>query len=101
MVGSNCTSSAAVWPEASVTGKVAPDTAKPVPVTAAALTVTDPVPLDVKVTDCVDAVFTATLPKATLVALMVSDGTVVDDATFSWRAKFSEALPAVAVNVDV
>jgi hypothetical protein len=32
---------------------------------------------------------------------MVSAGTVVDEAAFSCRVKFSEALPAVAVNVDV
>jgi hypothetical protein len=82
-------------------GTAIPDIVKPVPVSVAALTVTAPVPVDVRVTDCADWLFTVTLPKARLVVLMVSAGTVVDDATFSCRVKFSEALPAVAVNVDV
>jgi hypothetical protein len=72
VVGSNCTSSVAVWPEDRVMGKVTPETAKPVPVSAAALTVTDAVPVDVKVTACVEVAFTVTSPKARLVALTLS-----------------------------
>jgi len=55
-----------------VTGNVTPDTVKPAPVSVAALTVTDPVPVDVKVTDCVEVVFSVTSPNARLVALMPS-----------------------------
>jgi hypothetical protein len=95
-VGSNCTLSVAVWPGFNVSGNVAPDTVKPVPVSVAALIVTGAVPEDVKVTDCsVAAVFTAALPKVRLVALMLSVGV----AAFSCRAKFVETLPALAVNV--
>jgi len=72
VAGSNCTSSVAVWPEVSVTGKVTPETVKPVPVNAAALIVTGAVPVEVKVTDWVDVVFTVTLPKTKLEALMLS-----------------------------
>jgi hypothetical protein len=43
---------------------------KPVPVSVAELTVTAAVPVDVSVIDCAAAVFTATLPNATLLALM-------------------------------
>ena len=68
---------------------------KPVPVNVAELTVTAVVPVDVKVTDCVAAVFTSTLPNGTLVALMLSVGT----ATFNCRAKLSDTPPALAVRV--
>jgi hypothetical protein len=58
--------------------------------------VTAAVPLSVKITDCaVAAVFTATLPKATLAALTVRVGT---DA-FNSTAKLSVTLPAVAVRL--
>jgi hypothetical protein len=56
----------------SVAGNVDPDSEKPVPVTVAELIVTDPVPVLVKVTTCVETVFNVTLPNATLVALMLS-----------------------------
>jgi hypothetical protein len=42
----------------------------------AALTVTDAVPFEVKVSDCVVAVFTLTLPNDKLVALIPSVATV-------------------------
>ena len=72
----NATFSVTAWPRFNVTGKVLPEIAKPAPVTAAALTVTGAVPVEVKVTACsVVAVFTATLPKVKLVALMLSAGT--------------------------
>jgi hypothetical protein len=77
---------------------VIPDTVKPVPVRAAALIVTGTVPMEVKVTGCgVAAVFTKTLPKATLVVLTLSVGT----AAPSCRLKVSDTPLAVAVSVTV
>ena len=88
--------SVAAWPGFNVIGKVTPDTAKPVPVRAAALTVTGTVPVEVKVTGCgVAVVFTTTLPNAKLVALMLSAGT----AAFNCRAKVLDRPPALAVIV--
>ena len=97
MVGSNCTFRIAVWPGFKVSGKVAPEMEKPVPVTVAALTVTGAVPVEVRVSDRVAGVFNATLPKAMLVALMLKVGV----AALSCREKLSVALPAVAVSVAV
>jgi hypothetical protein len=59
--------------------------------------VTGAVPVEVRVTDCVAALFSCTFPKATLVALMLS----VDTAGFNCRAKSLEMLPEVAVSVTV
>jgi hypothetical protein len=84
-----------------VTGKVSSETVKPVPVSFAALTVTEAVPVDVKVTDCVELVFTVTSPKARLVALRLSAGTAVEIVAFNCRMKLLETLPAVAVSVAV
>ena len=67
----------------------------PVPVSAAALTVTGSVPVDVKVTDCVAAVFTTTSWKATLVLLALR----ISDAALSWRGMFMELLPELAVKI--
>ena len=78
-----------------MTGNVAPDTVKPTPLSVAALTVTAAVPVEDKVTVCVAGEFTITLPKATVVALMLSVGT----AAFNCRAKVFETLPALAVRV--
>jgi len=50
VVGSNCTVSVAVSFGFKVSGKVAPETVKPVPATLAALTVTAEVPVEDKVT---------------------------------------------------
>ena len=50
-------------------GKVAPERLNPVPLTEAPLIVTDVVPVAVKVTDCVAAVFRLTVPNAMVVAL--------------------------------
>jgi hypothetical protein len=80
-----------------VRGKLAPETVKPAPVTAAALTVTDAVPDEVKVSDCVVAVFTLTLPKARLEVLTLNVGTEAP----SCRAKVFATLPALAVRVTV
>lgn len=55
-----------------MTGKLPPTRVKPAPVIEAAFTVTDDVPEEVSVNDCVVAVFTATLPKLSVVPLSVS-----------------------------
>lgn len=78
-------------------GKVTPETVKPLPLMAAALTVTGAVPVEVRITDCVAGVFRVTFPNATLVALMLSVGTPVP----SCRLKVCATLPALAVNVAV
>ena len=57
-----------------MTGNVAPETVKPVPVNAAELTVTGAVPLELSVTGKVVGVFTVTLPNARLAGLMVNCG---------------------------
>ena len=92
-VGSNCRLSVAVWPELKVSGKVAPETEKPVPVIVAALTVTGVVPVEVRVTDWVAGELMTTLPKVTLVALMVSAALLGP----SCKAKPAETPPALAV----
>jgi hypothetical protein len=62
--------------------------------------VTGAVPVDVNVTGSVVAVFTVTLPNATLVGLIVNVGPVnVDPAAFSCRAKLLETVPVLAVSV--
>jgi hypothetical protein len=70
---------------------------KPAPLTVAALTITAEVPVEVKVTDWVAGVLRFTLPKGTLVALMLSVAT----AGPSCSAKVSATLPALAVKVAV
>jgi len=97
VVGSNCRFSVSACPGFRVTGKLAPESEKPAPVSVAELTVTGAVPVDVKVTDCVATVPSSTLPNATLLALMVKVGT----AAFSFRTKLLEMLPDVAVSVTV
>jgi len=57
-----------------VSGKVAPDIAKPVPVSVAALMVTGVPPTDDNVRDFTDCVFTVTLPKPILLAFVISAG---------------------------
>ena len=78
-----------------MTGKVAPDIVKPVPVNVAELMVTGAVPLELSVTGSVVGVFTVTLPNAKLAGLMLSVGT----AAFSCRAKVFDTPPALAVRV--
>jgi len=80
-----------------VRGKVAPETVKPVPVRVAALTVTAAVPVEDRVSVCVVAVFTFTLPKDRLDELTLRVGT----PGLSCRAKVSATLPALAVRVAV
>jgi hypothetical protein len=60
------------WLGFNVTGNVGPKTVKPVPVNAAELMVTGAVPLEVKVTGWVEAVFTVKSPNVRLAALSVN-----------------------------
>src|SRR5258707_8151899 len=76
VAGSNCTFSVTDCPGFKVTGKVAPDTVKPVPVNVAELMVTGAVPVEVSVTGCVDAVFSVTSLNIRLTALIVNCGLV-------------------------
>jgi hypothetical protein len=97
VAGSNPIVSVAVWPGLSVTGKLIPESANPVPVTAAALMVSAAVPEDVSVTVLLVVVFSATVPNATLLELTVSPGAVA----FSASAKVFDTPPAVVVSVAV
>jgi hypothetical protein len=76
-LGSNCTCRVTDWFGFSVTGKLAPETLKPGPVTVAALMVTGALPVDVSVTGWVDPTFNGTLPKFTVVGLTVNCGVVL------------------------
>jgi hypothetical protein len=98
VAGSNCTSSAIAIVGFKVTGKVAPDIVKPVPVNIAELMVTGAVPVDVNITGRVDVVFSVTLPNERLAGLTVNVG---PPAAFNCRAKLVETLPALAVSVTV
>ncbi len=71
-VGSNCTSSTAVWFGARVSGKLAPVTENPAPLTAALFTVTASVPLEVKISACVAGEFRFTLPNPIVAELTLS-----------------------------
>ena len=95
VVGSNPTSSVTARPGFRVTGNVAPDIVKPLPVTVAALTVTASVPVELSVRVCVEAVLTGTLPNATLAGLILNDWAT----TFNCRTKPLETPPALAVSV--
>lgn len=97
VTGSNTTSSVAVWPCVRMRGKLAPDNEKPVPVTVARPIVMGSAPDAVKVTDCVTAVFTGTLPNATFVALMPSPAA----PAFSCKVQLAETPPPVATRVAV
>jgi hypothetical protein len=73
-VGSNCTFSVNDWPGFNVAGNVAPETLKPGPLGVAESMVTGAVPVEVKVTGCVDGVFTVTFPNVKLATLSVNCG---------------------------
>ena len=76
VVGSKPTLNVEVWPGVRVSGRVAPEIEKPVPVRDTALTVTAAVPMDVNVTDCtVAGEFKVTLPNETEVVLTLRVGT--------------------------
>jgi hypothetical protein len=72
--GANCTCNVMDWVGFNVAGKLLPTIVKPAPVIVAELTVTGAVPVDVKVSDCVVAEFTVTLPKLRLAALTANCG---------------------------
>ena len=93
--GSNFTFSVAVWPGASVTGRPTPEIAKPVPDIAEALTVTAAVPVEDRISGCVTAESTGTLPKAKLEELIPNVGTAAPNC----RAKVSDTPPMLALNV--
>jgi len=57
-----------------VSGKVAPEDVKPVPLMAAELMVTGAVPVELRVSDRVEAVFNVTLPKLIVLVLILSVG---------------------------
>ena len=68
-----------------MTGKLAPESPKPVPLRVAALIVSGAVPDDVRVSGSVELEFTATLPKDSDAMLTVSCGTVdVVPVPVSW-----------------
>src|ERR1700723_2239301 len=95
VAGSNCTARVIARVGFKVTGKVAPDIVKPVPLNDAELMVTGAVPVEVNITGSADGVLTVTLPKARLSGLIVNVGT----AAFNCRAKVLETPPALAVRV--
>ena len=72
MVGSNFTFNVNVWPGLSRSGNAPPESVKPVPLNAAELIVTGPVPVEDNVKDCVDPEPTVKFPNARLAALTVS-----------------------------
>ena len=94
-VGSNCTVSVAVEFGAKSQREGRSRNGEAGPATVAALMVTATVPVEDRVTVCVVAVFTFTVPKQMLVAFMLSVGTPAP----SWRAKVSATLLALAVRV--
>jgi hypothetical protein len=100
VAGSKLIVSVAVWPGFSVTGNPTPESPNPVPVTDTPLIVSAAVPDEVSVTVLVVAVFRATLPNATLVALTVSAGAVVPPGV-SFTVKLFDTLPDLAVIVTV
>ena len=98
VVASNLTVSVTDCSGLRVSGKLAPDMLKPVPVSVPALMIRGAVPEEVKVTDSgVAAVPTVTLPKAMLAVLSFRCGV----KGFSSRAKVLETMPEVAVRVTV
>jgi hypothetical protein len=68
---------------------------KPTPLSAADVTMTGAVPVEVKITGCVDGVFIVVLPNGTLLGLMVNVGV----AAFSCSAKLLELPAPLAVMV--
>jgi hypothetical protein len=97
VVGSKPIVSVAVWPGFRVIGALIPDTENPVPVTVAPLRMSSAVPEDVIVTDLLVAVFSSSVPNATLVALKLNPGVTA----FSCSGQVAETPPALAVSVAV
>lgn len=94
-MGSNCTVKVAVWPGVKVTGRLAPETEKPVPVRVAEEMVIAAAPVEVKVTFWATGVLMGEVPNARLVALRLMAGA----ATSIWRSKDSGFPPALAVKI--
>jgi hypothetical protein len=80
-----------------VTGNEPPEIVKPVPLAAAALTVTAAVPVEDRVTDCVAAVFKFTFPNAMLVAFTLSVAAAVPNCS----ANVLATLLALALSITV
>jgi hypothetical protein len=97
--GLNRTFSVTDWFGFSVTGRVAPESLKSVPLSVAALIVSGAVPDEVKVNGSVALLFTDTLPKDSEFALTVNCGVVTTvPLPLSWTtvvAPLEELLPIV------
>jgi hypothetical protein len=99
VVGSKLIVRVAVWPGFKVTGKLIPESAKPVPVTEALEIVTAAVPEDVSVTVFAMVVLSASVPNATLVALRPRPGVALEGVRCS--VNVAEIPFEVAVSVTV
>lgn len=77
-MGSNSTCKVIDWPGLSVAGKVAPPIEKPVPLTAAELTVSAAVPVEEILSDCSCGVLRATLPNPMEVAFTLIAGALAE-----------------------
>jgi hypothetical protein len=76
-----------------VSGKVAPETVNPLPVTVAEFMITGAVPVEVNVTNCVVGEFVSTLPKLKLELLTLNVGTNAPSCrTNVWAASFALAV---------
>jgi hypothetical protein len=101
VVGSKRTSRVSDCPGFSVTGKVAPDTVKPSPVTVAELIVSAADPEDVSVTVSVVGESTFTSPKLRLVVLTPRAGACATSCTAKTFAMPPDVAVTLAVSVDV
>ena len=81
----------------SVAGRLAGETAKPLPVTVTEFTVTAAVPVEVRVTVCVVALLTTMAPNEMLLAFMLRTGV----AAFSCKEADFDVPAAAAVKVTV
>lgn len=98
-VGLNTRFTVADFPGGNVTGKVRPAAVNPVPEVAAELIVTGPVPVEVRVSDCVDTEFNAACPKETELELALSMDIGGAEGAPICRLKDAEDPSPVAVNV--
>jgi hypothetical protein len=95
--GSKLTFSVAVSPLVRVSGKLNPDILNPAPVSVPPLMMSGAGPVEVRMTDSVADVFSATLLKTRLLVLRLK----VAMLALSAREKLLETVPAVAVRVAV
>ena len=89
VAGSNCNCRVNDCPGLSVAGRVPPEIEKPAPLTAAELTVTEAVPVELNVIDCATGVFTSTVPNPIDVAFRVKAA----EAALSCSERVLEVLP--------